>query len=73
MAQSEGPQHVTVHGCGTVVVLSEESIHASCGARSGQHKPLFQVLDGHASDERPGTAAKSSGLKVIKVARCTRA
>jgi hypothetical protein len=53
--------------------VPEESIHASCGARSGQHKPLFQVLDGHASDERPGTAAKSSGLKVIKVARCTRA
>ena len=34
---------------------------------------IFQVLDGHASDERPGTSAKSSGLKVIKVARCTRA
>jgi hypothetical protein len=35
--------------------------------------PCFQVLDGHASDERPGTSKKSSGLKVTKVARCTRA
>jgi len=33
----------------------------------------FQVLDGHASDERSGTSAKSSWLKMIKVARCTRA
>ena len=30
-------------------------------------------FDGHTSDERPGTSEKSSGLKVTKVARCTRA
>jgi prevent-host-death family protein len=35
-AQSEGPQHVTVHGRGTVVVLSEEEYSRLSRARSGQ-------------------------------------
>ena len=30
-------------------------------------------FDGHTSTERPGTSEKSSGLKLTKVARCTRA
>ena len=42
------------------------------------HQGLLNSLflgyfDGHTSDERPGTSEKSSGLKVTKVARCTRA
>ena len=35
-AQSEGPQHVTVHGRGTVVVLSEAEYSRLAWARSGQ-------------------------------------
>jgi prevent-host-death family protein len=35
-AQSDGPQHVTVHGRGSVVVLSEEEYSRLTGARSGQ-------------------------------------
>ena len=54
--------------------LPEESYSRLVGGRAPASTSLvFQVLDGHASDERPGTSAKSSGLKVIKVARCTRA
>ena len=30
------------------------------------------LADYHTSNERPGTSEKSSGLNVIKVARCTR-
>jgi hypothetical protein len=36
-------------------------------------EPVLGYFDGHTSDERPGTPEKSSGLKVTKVARCTRA
>lgn len=35
-AQSEGPQHVTVHGRDSVVVLSEEEYSRLSGERSGQ-------------------------------------
>ena len=35
-AQSDGPQHVTVHGRGAVVVLSEAEYSRLTGARSGQ-------------------------------------
>ena len=35
-AQSDGPQHVTVHGRVTVVVLSEEEYSRLTGARSGR-------------------------------------
>ncbi len=35
-ARSDGPQHVTVHGRSTVVVLSEEEYSRLTGARSGQ-------------------------------------
>ena len=35
-ARSDGPQHVTVHGCSTVVVLSEEEYSRLTEARSGQ-------------------------------------
>ena len=41
-AQSEGPQHVTVHGRSTVVVLSEEEYSRLTGARSGQQ--LVELL-----------------------------
>ena len=37
-------------------------------------EPFLGYFDGHTSDEeRPWTSDKSSGLKVTKVARCTRA
>jgi antitoxin Phd len=35
-AQTEGPQHVTVHGRDSVVVLSEDDYVRLTGARSGQ-------------------------------------
>ncbi len=41
-AQSEGPQHVMVHGRDTVVVLSEEEYARLSGERSGQQ--LVELL-----------------------------
>ena len=35
-AREEGPQHITVHGRDSVVVLSEEAFIALSGARSGK-------------------------------------
>ena len=42
-------------------------------ARHWCTEPFLGYFDGHTSDERPGTSQKSSGLKVTKVARCTKA
>jgi prevent-host-death family protein len=59
-AQSDGPQHVTVHGRGTVVVLSEEEYSRLTGARSGQRlvdllgsSPLRDVEIEHPSVRGP--------------------
>jgi prevent-host-death family protein len=38
-AQQEGPQHVTVHGRDSVVVVSEEDFRALSGARTGELTP----------------------------------
>jgi prevent-host-death family protein len=59
-AQRDGPQHVTVHGRGTVVVLSEEDYARLTGARSGQQlvdllssSPLRDVEIEHPSIRGP--------------------
>ena len=59
-AQSDGPQHVTVHGRGSVVVLSEEEYSRLMGARSGQRlvdllraSPLGDVEIEHPSIRGP--------------------
>ena len=59
-AQSEGPQHVTVHGRGIVGVLSEEEYSRLAGARSGQQlvdllgsSPLRDVEIEHPSVRGP--------------------
>jgi prevent-host-death family protein len=59
-AQSEGPQHVTVHGRGTVVVLSEDEYSRLTGARSGQQlvdllrsSPLRDIEIEHPSFRSP--------------------
>ena len=59
-AQSDGPQHVTVHGRGTVVVLSEEEYSRLTGAHSGQRlvdllssSPLRDVEIEHPSVRGP--------------------
>ena len=59
-AQCDGPQHVTVHGRGSVVVLSEEEYSRLTGARSGQRlvdllrtSPLGDVEIEHPSIRSP--------------------
>jgi prevent-host-death family protein len=59
-AQSDGPQHITVHGRGTVVVLSEEEYSRLKGARSGQRlvdllgsSPLRDIEIEHPSVRAP--------------------
>ena len=59
-AQSDGPQRVTLHGRGTVVVLSEEEYSRLTGARSGQQlvdllgsSPLRDVEIEHPSARGP--------------------
>ena len=54
-AQNEGPQHVTLHGRDSVVVLSEDDYARLTGARSGQllvdllaSSPLTDVAFEHA-------------------------
>jgi prevent-host-death family protein len=42
-AQQEGPQHVTVHGRDSVVVVSEEDFRALSGARTGEHSGRLLV------------------------------
>jgi prevent-host-death family protein len=59
-AQSDGPQHVTVHGRSTVVVLSEEDYSRLTGGRPGQQlvdllgsSPLRDVEIEHPSVRGP--------------------
>lgn len=56
LAQREGPQHITVHGRDSVVVVSEAEYRALSGARSGRllvellaNSPLRDVEIEHAS------------------------
>jgi prevent-host-death family protein len=55
-AQQEGPQHITVHGRDSVVVVSEAEFRVLTGARSGRllvdllaNSPLRDVEIEHAS------------------------
>ena len=59
-AREEGPQHITVHGRDSVVVLSEEAFVALSGARTGKllvdllgSSPLRDVEIEHAEIRGP--------------------
>ena len=59
-AHEEGPQHVTVHGRDSVVVMSEEAFRSLSGVRSGQllvdllaESPLRDVVIEHAPVRGP--------------------
>ena len=59
-AQSQGPQHVTVHGRDSVVVLSEQDYARLKGGRSGKvlvdllaNSPLTDVAIEHAKTRGP--------------------
>ena len=54
--------------------LDDVAVVGQAIEQRGRHRwRLAALADHHASNERPGTSEKSSGLNVIKVARCTRA
>ena len=60
LAQQEGPQHITVHGRDSVVIVSAAEFQALTGARSGQvlvellaASPLRDVQIEHASVRGP--------------------
>ncbi len=59
-AQADGPQHVTIHGRDSVVVLSEAEYNKLKGARSGRllvevlaNSPLKDVVMEHAPIRGP--------------------
>jgi prevent-host-death family protein len=64
-AQAEGPQHVTVHGRDSVVVLSEDDYARLAGERSGKllvdllaSSPLKDVAFDHGKVRGPVRAVK---------------